>query len=103
MRVLLIDLLVERAEFGHGGNQEVIRPMARMSNVEVLLVTPQMQSFKAGEKVRDNPHMKLEEIDVPNWDYDYDFWSESKVELEGRTINFSRIIMPMNENEEEID
>ena len=43
MRVLLIDLLVERAEFGHGGNQEVIRPMAKISNVEVLLVTPQMQ------------------------------------------------------------
>ncbi|MEL0310570.1 MAG: type 1 glutamine amidotransferase [Candidatus Poseidoniales archaeon] len=102
MRVLLIDLLVERAEFGHGGNQEVIRPMAKISNVEVLLVTPQMQSFEAGEKVRDKPHMKLEEIDVPNWDYDYDFWSESKVELEGRKINFNRIIMPMNEDEEEM-
>ena len=102
MRVLLIDLLVERAEFGHGGNQEVIRPMAKISNVEVLLVTPQMQSFEAGEKVRGKTHVKLEEIDVPNWDYDYDFWSESKVELEGRKINFNRIIMPMNEDEEEM-
>ena len=36
----MIDLLVERAEFGHGGNQEVIKPLAALSNVEVLLVTP---------------------------------------------------------------
>ena len=28
IRVLLLDLLVERAEFGHGGNQEVIRPLS---------------------------------------------------------------------------
>ena len=50
LRVLMIDLLVERAEFGHGGNQEVIKPLAALSNVEVLLVTPQMQSFDAGKK-----------------------------------------------------
>ena len=29
----MIDLLVERAEFGHGGNQEVIKPLAALSNV----------------------------------------------------------------------
>ena len=47
-RVILIDLLVERSEFGHGGNQEVIQPIAEMGEVEVLLVTPQMQSEKSG-------------------------------------------------------
>ena len=37
IRVLLLDLLVERAEFGHGGNQEVIRPLLEKSDVEYLL------------------------------------------------------------------
>ena len=36
LRVMIIDLLVERAEFGHGGNQEVIKPIAALSDVEVL-------------------------------------------------------------------
>ena len=49
-KVLMIDLLVERAEFGHGGNQEVVRPFAAGGDVELLLVTPQMQSFEAGKK-----------------------------------------------------
>ena len=48
----MIDLLVERAEFGHGGNQEVIKPIAALSDVQVLLITPQMQSFDAGYKVQ---------------------------------------------------
>ena len=64
----MIDLLVERAEFGHGGNQEVIRPMAALSDIEVLLITPQMQSFEAGSKIQSNADVQLEEIDVPNWD-----------------------------------
>ncbi|GIT75044.1 MAG: hypothetical protein Ct9H300mP30_1060 [Methanobacteriota archaeon] len=32
------------------GNQEVIRPFAARGDVELLLVTPQMQSFEAGAK-----------------------------------------------------
>ena len=59
LRVLLIDLLVERAEFGHGGNQEVIKPLAALSDVEVLLVTPQMQSFDAGGKIQRDSEIKL--------------------------------------------
>jgi len=55
----MIDLLVERAEFGHGGNQEVIKPLAALSNVEVLLVTPQMQSFDAGKKTNEKSEIKL--------------------------------------------
>ena len=91
-RVLMIDLLVERAEFGHGGNQEVIRPMAALSDIEVLLITPQMQSFEAGSKIQSNADVQLEEIDVPNWDNEYEFWGQTEVELEGRKINFKRII-----------
>ena len=98
----MIDLLVERAEFGHGGNQEVIKPLAALSNVEVLLVTPQMQSFDAGEKTNHDSETKLIESDVPNWDYEYDFWSDIEVTLAERNIKFSRIVMPMHENEEEM-
>ena len=96
----MIDLLVERAEFGHGGNQEVIKPLAALSNVEVLLVTPQMQSFDAGEKTNHDSETKLMESDVPNWDYEYDFWSDTEVTLADRNIKFSRIVMPMHKNEE---
>ena len=98
----MIDLLVERAEFGHGGNQEVIKPLAALSNVEVLLVTPQMQSFDAGEKTNHDSETKLMESDVPNWDYEYDFWSDIEVTLAERNIKFSRIVMPMHENEEKM-
>ena len=55
IRILLLDLLVERAEFGHGGNQEVIRPFLKNVDVEVLLLTPQMQSFESGNKTDTTP------------------------------------------------
>ena len=95
----MIDLLVERAEFGHGGNQEVIKPMAALSNVEVLLLTPQMQSFDSGDKIKSEAEVKLEESDVPYWDDEYEFWSEKEVKLEGKKIKFQRIIMPMHDDE----
>jgi len=100
-RVLMIDLLVERAEFGHGGNQEVIKPIAALSDVEVLLITPQMQSFDAGHKIE--TEVKLEINDVPHWDYEYEFWSQTEEILEGRKINFQRIVMPMHENESKMN
>ena len=37
VRVLMVDLLVERETFGHGGNQEVVRPFAAAGDVELLL------------------------------------------------------------------
>ena len=40
------------------------------------------------------------ESDVPNWDYEYDFWSDKEVTLADRNIKFSRIVMPMHKNEE---
>ena len=94
----MVDLLVERAEFGHGGNQEVVRPFAAAGDVELLLVTPQMQSFEAGKKAQAG-EVALSEEDVPHWDDDFPFWESTKVELEGRTVSFQRIVMPMIEND----
>ena len=51
-RVMLLDLLVERSQFGHGGNQEMVRPLAEAGSVEVLLLTPQMQSIEAGDRAQ---------------------------------------------------
>ena len=69
-RVILIDLLVERSEFGHGGNQEVIQPIAERGAAEVLLVTPQMQSEEAGLRAQEEGLVGISENDVPNWDYE---------------------------------
>ena len=97
----MVDLLVERAEFGHGGNQEVVRPFAAAGDVELLLVTPQMQSFEAGKKAHAG-EVPLSKEDVPHWDDDYPFWESTTVELEGRPISFRRIVMPMVEDDLEM-
>ena len=94
----MVDLLVERETFGHGGNQEVVRPFAALGDVELLLVTPQMQSFEAGKKA-ELGEVTLSEEDVPHWDDDFPFWQSTTVELEGRTVCFRRIVMPMIEND----
>ena len=97
-RVLLVDLLVERAAFGHGGNQEVIRPFAARGDVELLLVTPQMQSFEAGSK-SEGGEVALCEEDVSDWDDEFPFWQSTNVELGGRDVLFRRIVMPMHEDD----
>ena len=97
----MVDLLVEIAEFGHGGNQEVVRPFAAAGDVELLLVTPQMQSFEAGKKGHAG-EVPLSKEEVPHWDDDYPFWESTTVELEGRTISFRRIVMPMVEDDLEM-
>ena len=97
----MVDLLVERETFGHGGNQEVVRPFAARGDVELLLVTPQMQSFEAGKKA-ESGEVLLSEEDVPHWDDDFPFWQSTTVELEGRTVSFRRIVMPMIENDTEM-
>ncbi|MEE3270039.1 MAG: type 1 glutamine amidotransferase [Candidatus Thermoplasmatota archaeon] len=94
----MLDLLVERAAFGHGGNQEVVRPFAARGDVELLLVTPQMQSFEAGVK-SDLGEVALNEEDVPNWDDEFPFWQSINVELGGRDVSFRRIVMPMHEDD----
>ena len=99
-RVILIDLLVERSEFGHGGNQEVIQPIAESSAVEVLLVTPQMQSEEAGLRAQEQGLVEISEKDVPNWDYEYPFWEECSMEMNGNEVVFRRIAMPLHGDDE---
>lgn len=102
LRVLVLDLLVERSEFGHGGNQEVVSPMTRDGDVEVLLVTPQMQSIDSGRKAAGEGLVLLSEKDVPHWDHDYDFWSSCEVEMSGGSARFTRIALPMEINDREM-
>ena len=99
-RVLMVDLLVERATFGHGGNQEVIRPFAARGPVELLLVTPQMQSFDAGMKTEGTALVTLTEEDVPHWDDEYPFWQSTSVGFGERDVLFQRIVMPMHVDDE---
>ncbi|MFL2975793.1 MAG: type 1 glutamine amidotransferase [Candidatus Thalassarchaeaceae archaeon] len=99
-RVILIDLLVERSEFGHGGNQEVIQPIAERGAVEVLLVTPQMQSVEAGQRAQEEGLVGISENDVPNWDYEYPFWEDCSMEMNGNEVIFRRIAMPLHGNDE---
>jgi len=95
-RVILLDLLVERSEFGHGGNQEVIHPIAEGGPVEVLLVTPQMQSEEIGLRAQDEGFVLLSEDDVPNWDYEYPFWDECILKMSGNEVIFKRVAMPLH-------
>ena len=95
-RVILIDLLVERSEFGHGGNQEIVHPLADSGNVEVLLVTPQMQSEEAGRRAQEAGEVSITKEDVPHWDDDFDFWAECEVEMDGNQVSFRRIAMPLH-------
>ena len=99
-RVIIIDLLVERSEFGHGGNQEVIQPIAEAGAVEVLLVTPQMQSEEAGLRAQEEGLVDISEDDVPNWDYEYPFWGDCRMEMHGNEVIFRRVAMPLHGDDE---
>ena len=102
MRILMFDLLVERETFGHGGNQEVVRPFITRKNVELLLLTPQMQSLESGEKTEKETQVTLNEEDVPHWDDEYEFWESNDVDFDGHLANFHRIVMPMHTNDEKM-
>ena len=95
-RVMLLDLLVERPEFGHGGNQEMIRPLADSGSVEVLLLTPQMQSHEAGQRAQSEGEVLLTEDDVPHWDDDFGFWQEYTLEIGGNLVSFRRIALQLH-------
>ena len=95
LRVVLLDLLVERAEFGHGGNIEVLTPLvSRAPSLEVWLLTPQFQSESVGERARSNlDPLVLEEEDVPTWDDDFPFVSEQKT-TEINDVMLRRVALP---------
>ncbi|RAH06874.1 MAG: hypothetical protein CMA00_001340 [Methanobacteriota archaeon] len=99
LRVIILDLLVERSEFGHGGNQEIIAPLAEELELEVLLLTPQMQSSEVGEESQKQGVVKLAEKDVPGWDYEFPFWEEAELGVSGNKVTFRRIAMPLHGND----
>mgnify|MGYP001177196728 FL=1 len=103
LRILILDLLVERAAFGHGGNQEIVLPFTKNGPVEIFLVTPQMQSFDSGLKTEINPQTQLTEVDVSKWDYEFEFWESIEVDYGNKKVKFNRIIMPMHNNDEKMD
>jgi len=90
-----MDLLVERSEFGHGGNQEIVSPIANSMELEVLLVTPQMQSEEVGLKAQKEGLVAISEVDVPHWDDEFPFWGECELEISGNNVLFRRIAMPL--------
>ena len=91
VRIVLLDLLVEREAFGHGGNIEVLTPFTeRHDVVECLLLTPQMEAPGA----RTDGCISLTEDGVPRWDDEYPFWSEKTESLPAGKVHFRRICMP---------
>ena len=98
LRVALLDLLVERTTFGHEGNLQMISPLSEHGEVEVWLLTPQMQDGAVGGVV---PQM-LGVEDVPHWDGDFDFASLMSLlpasEGGGGTIHLRRMACPASED-----
>tara|TARA_B100000029_G_scaffold299197_1_gene292160 strand:+ start:113 stop:991 length:879 start_codon:yes stop_codon:yes gene_type:complete len=95
-----MDLLVERSEFGHGGNQEVVSPIAEGGPVEVLLLTPQMQSEESGDLAQEMGVFPLSEEHIPNWDDEFPFWDECVLEISGNEVVFRRVAMPLHGDDE---
>ena len=93
-RVLLLDLLVERSEFGHGGNQEIIQPISEFGDVDVFLLTPQMQSLESGVNAASRGLLFLSRADVPKWDEEFEFWENCEVPMGDNVARFSRIALP---------
>jgi GMP synthase (glutamine-hydrolysing) len=104
LRVALLDLLVERAEFGHGGNVEILTPLVkRFSEVEVFLLTPQFQSDEVGKRALGSAHaspVMLAHEDVPTWDDDFPFVAEPsapELELLGE-VKLRRVALPTTDD-----
>ena len=89
LRVALLDLLAERAEFGHGGNMEVIAPLvAKVGMVEVFLLTPQFQSHVSAQKALISwTPLVLTADDVPTWNDDFPFVADRTVSVEGVDVD----------------
>ena len=78
----------------------MIQPIAERSSVEVLLVTPQMQSEESGLRAQKEGLVRISENDVPYWDYEYPFWEECNMEMHGNEVVFKRIAMPLHGDDE---
>lgn len=97
MRILILDLLAERIEFGHGGNIEMIKPFTNSnSEIEVFLVTPQFEKYTEFERLG---FEKIKKENVPEWDDDVVFKSEFSEVIEGTVVKFIRIFTPVGTTE----
>jgi len=102
LSVALLDLLVERAEFGHGGNVEILLPLAeRFSTLEVLLLTPQFQSADVDERANQKAGTGLVQLvreDVPTWDDVFPFvTSPTDIDLQqvsSGEVTMQRVALP---------
>jgi GMP synthase-like glutamine amidotransferase len=121
-RLLLLDLLVERSEFGHGGNLEVIRPFVdALGRVEVWLLTPQFQTIESqraaaaafsrvdrkgtrgdieGDVAITEGFVLLKELDVPEWDEAVEFIDERWVEIGVGSVLLRRVALPSDVSQE---
>ncbi len=113
-RLLILDLLVERSEFGHGGNLEILRPFVDAAGrAEALLLTPQYQSAEcsaaadsaisatgaASQAGRHSPPLPdgvrmLNRSEVPEWDESVPFEASRTVPLGAGEVELRRISMP---------
>ena len=62
VRVVILDLLVERPAFGQGGNAEIMAPFAP---AECLLLTPQLESHEAYRSEWESNGITYRRIDTP--------------------------------------
>ena len=97
MRILILDLLAERSEFGHGGNIEMIKPFTKIhSEIEVFLITPQYESYSEIEQLE---LLEINKEKVPMWDDATEFKSQFSEIIEGVLVKFVRILMPIGKVE----
>ena len=97
MRILILDLLAERSEFGHGGNIEMIKPFTNdNSEVEVFLITPQYEDYSESA-VNRSDFLQINKEDLPSWNEETEFKS-TFTEVVGETlVKFIRIFTPRGE------
>ena len=102
LRVALLDLLAERAEFGHGGNMEIIAPLVeKAGKVEVFLLTPQFQSHVSAQKALISwTPLVLSPEDVPTWDDEFPFVADRTVSIDGLDVGGSNSEGSASESED---
>ena len=101
LRVVLLDLLVERAEFGYGGNIEILSPIANnFPSLDVWLLNPQFQSDELGESASSiQTPIIVNREDLPTWNEDFPFVSQYEpTELSGDS-KLTRVALPFGDDE----
>ena len=77
----------------------MVYPIAKFGPVEVILLTPQMQSEESGFRAEEQGLAPLSVHDVPKWDDDFPFWQEVSWNWQV-IVNFRRFAMPLHGEDE---